>query len=297
MHLLALERQLRRRPAITVAGSALAVLGVGWLDAATGDRLSLSLFYLLPVAASAWAAGARAGGLMALLAATASLAGDIVASGPDPVAAWNALVRLGVLAVVAATLSRLRTALETERQLARTDPLTGALNPRAFDAVAERELLRALRYGRPLSLAYLDLDGFKLVNDTLGHSVGDRLLQAFVAELLTQVRPTDVVARIGGDEFVILMPETAPEDAAVALARIRERLLERMRMYGWPVTVSVGISAPSGPGTTLDALVADADRAMYEDKRRARERSTAAGALVGGAVGSAAAGAAAERGG
>jgi diguanylate cyclase (GGDEF)-like protein len=296
MRTLALERLLRRRPAITVAGSTLAVLVVGWLDAATGARLSFSLFYLVPVAAATWAAGARAGGLMALLAAAMTLAGELRTSEPELVAAWNALVRLGVLSVVTATLSRLRTALETERRLAASDPLTGALNPRAFDAVAERELMRALRYGRPLGLAYLDLDGFKRVNDTLGHSVGDRLLQALVAELRAQVRPSDVVARMGGDEFAILMPETTFEQAEVALERIRERVLERMRMYGWPVTVSVGISGPSGPGATVDALIADADRAMYEDKRRAREpRIDPAFPATG--EGSAAAEAAAERGG
>lgn len=226
----ALERLLRRRPTIAVAGSTLAVLGVGWLDAVTGDRLSLSLFYLLPVAATTWAAGARAGGLVTLLAATTSLAGELRATGSDLIAPWNALVHLGVLSVVTATLSRLRTALETERRLAQTNPLTGVLNPRAFDALAERELHRALRFGRPLALAFLDLDGSKLVNDTLGHSVGDRLLQALVAELLTQVRPSDAVARMGGDEFAILMPETTPEQAEAALAGIRERLLERMRM-------------------------------------------------------------------
>jgi diguanylate cyclase (GGDEF)-like protein len=293
----ALERLLRRRPAIVVAGSTLAILGVGWLDAATGARLSFSLFYLVPVASATWAAGARAGGLMALLAAAMTLAGELRTDDPELVAAWNALVRLGVLWVVTATLSRLRAALETERRLAETDPLTGALNPRAFDAVAGRELLRALRYGRPLTLAYLDLDGFKLVNDTLGHSVGDRLLQAFVAELSSQVRPSDVVARMGGDEFAILMPETTPEQAEAVLARIREQVLERMRMHGWPVTVSAGTSAPSGPGTTVDALVADADRAMYEDKRRARERNDPSVPSGVGTEGSAAAGAAAERGG
>lgn len=304
----ALERLLRRRPAITVAGSTLAVLGVGWLDAATGDRLSLSLFYLLPVAAAAWGAGARAGALLGLLAAAASLAGELRVAGPDVITVWNALVRLGVLSVVTATLSRLRTALERERRLARTDPLTGVLNPRSFDAVAERELARSLRYGRPLALAYLDLDGFKAVNDTLGHSVGDRLLRAMAEELVAQVRPTDVVARLGGDEFVILMPETTPDQARVALERVRAAVLERMRMYGWPVTLSVGVSGVSGPGATVDGLLADADRAMYEDKRRGRGPRAGRGdpgdasavpttAGTAPAEGSAAAGAAAERGG
>lgn len=293
-----LERLLRRRPAIVVAGSTLAILGVGWVDTSTEERMSFSLFYLLPVAVATWTTGARVGALLALLAASTSLVGEIRTSGPGFVAAWNVLVRLGVLWIVTGTLSRLRTALETERRLAQTDPLTGALNPRAFDAVAERELARALRYGRPLALAYLDLDGFKLVNDTLGHSVGDRLLRALVAELLAQVRPSDVVARMGGDEFAVLMPETTLEQAETAIARIRERVLQRMRMYGWPITISAGISAVSGPGTTVDALLADADRAMYGEKRRGRgERSGPAVPDASAVEGSAAAGAAAERGG
>lgn len=287
-----LRRLLSRRPGIVVAGSALAILGVGWVDAVTEARLSFSLFYLLPVALAAWTVGVRAGVLTTLLATAMSLIGEIRAFGPGFVSAWNATVRFGVLSVVVATVERLRISLETERHLASIDPLTGALNQRAFDAVAERELARALRYGRPLTLAYLDLDGFKLVNDTLGHSVGDRLLQALVTELRSQVRPTDVVARMGGDEFAILMPETTVEQAQLALGRIKERVLERMRMYGWPVTVSTGVSRPDGPGATVDALIADADRAMYEDKRRRRDvgRDTSAD-------GSAAACATAERGG
>jgi diguanylate cyclase (GGDEF)-like protein len=115
----------------------------------------------------------------------------------------------------------------------------------------------------------MDLDRFKLVNDTLGHSIGDRLLQTVAAELTTHVRPTDVVARLGGDEFAVLMPETTLEAAAIAFERVRQQVLERLRFYGWPVSMSVGFSACSGAGSTVDSLIADADREMYEDKQRA----------------------------
>jgi len=275
-----LGRMLQRRPAVAVAGALVAVVGVGWVDRVTGDRISFSLFYLIPVAAAAWVAGSRIGVLVSLFASVTSLLGDVWGVGfQDVVPVWNALVRLGVLLVIAIALAKLRTSLEAQRELANTDPLTGVLNPRAFDAIAERELARYLRYQRPLALAYIDLDRFKLVNDTLGHSIGDRLLQTVASELVAHVRPSDVVVRMGGDEFAVLMPETTLEEAGVAFERIREQVLERMRFYGWPVNLSVGLSTCSGPGSTVDALIADADREMYEDKRRTasrREASTTA---------------------
>ena len=265
----ALGRTLQRRPAVAVVGALVTVLLVGWVDRATGDRLSFSLFYLIPVATVAWVAGSRIGVLTSFFSAATSLLGDVWGIGlEDLVPVWNALVRLGVLLVVSLAVSRLKASLEAQRDLANTDPLTGVVNPRAFDAIAERELARALRYGRPLALAYVDLDHFKQVNDTLGHSVGDRLLQTVATELVSHVRPSDVVARMGGDEFAVLMPETTLDDAVSAFERIRSRLLEGMQLYGWPVTLSIGFSTWTGPGSTVDALIADADQQMYENKRR-----------------------------
>jgi diguanylate cyclase (GGDEF)-like protein len=268
-----LARVLRRRPGIAVAGALAAVLGIGWVDRETGDQLSFSLFYLGPVSVAGWVAGVRVGLLISLFAAATSMIGDTWGGGINElVPIWNAGVRLGVLMVTSTTLARLRIGLDAQRELANTDALTGALNPRAFDTIAEHELVTSLRYGRPLTVAYLDLDRFKRVNDTLGHSIGDRLLQIVATELAAHVRPSDVIARMGGDEFAILMPETTLEEATVALDRIREQVHERLRLYGWPVSLSVGLSACCGSGTTVDALIADADRAMYEEKRRADAR-------------------------
>jgi diguanylate cyclase (GGDEF)-like protein len=268
-----LGRMLQRRPAVAVAGALVTVVAVGWVDRVTGDRISFSLFYLIPVAAAAWVAGSRIGVLVSLFASATSLIGDVWGVGfQDVVPVWNTLVRLGVLLIIAIALGQLKNSLEVQRELANTDPLTGVLNPRAFDAIAERELARYLRYQRPLALAYIDLDRFKLVNDTLGHSIGDRLLQTVASELVAHVRPSDVVVRLGGDEFAVLMPETTLEEAGIAFERVREQVLERMRFYGWPVNLSVGLSTCSGPGSTVDALIADADREMYEDKRRTAAR-------------------------
>jgi diguanylate cyclase (GGDEF)-like protein len=273
----ALGRMLQRRPGIAIAGALVAVLAIGWADRETGDRLSFSLFYLAPVALAGWVAGARVGLLVSCFATGTSLVGDIGGTWPDdPVPIWDAGVRLGTLLVTSTTFARLRIGFETQQRLANSDALTGVLNPRAFDTIAEHELATSLRYGRPLTLAYLDLDRFKRVNDTLGHSIGDRLLQTVATELVASARPSDVVARMGGDEFAVLMPETTLDEAAVAFDRIREQVLERMRFYGWPISLSVGLSACSGSGSTVDALIADADRAMYEEKRRTAARPKAA---------------------
>ena len=266
------RRLLERRPTLVVVGAVVSVFAIGWVDRATGDRLSFSLFYLAPVGVAAWTGGLRMGILMSVLAASMSLLGDVGGDGLEAIAPlWNALVRLGVLTTVAIILTRLRGSLEAQRELASTDPLTGVLNPRAFDAVAERELTRALRYGRPLSLAYLDLDGFKRVNDTLGHSVGDRLLRAVADELVARLRPSDVVARVGGDEFAVLMPETSQEDGEAAIERVSAGLVERMQAYGWPASFSAGVATCSGVGSTVDAMIADADALMYEHKALGRD--------------------------
>lgn len=120
---------------------------------------------------------------------------------------------------------QLEAALIKEQELARIDPLTHVSNRRAFYELAEIEIVRARRNGCPLSVAYMDVDNFKFVNDDLGHATGDLVLVTIASTLRSELRASDIVARLGGDEFAILLPETDAESAQAVLDKLRARLL------------------------------------------------------------------------
>lgn len=178
---------------------------------------------------------------------------------------------------------RMRAALRTYELLqmlskrAQIDGLTGLWNRAFFDKRMGEELTRAQRYGHPLSLALLDLDYFKQVNDTYGHPVGDAVLQGVARVLRRETRESDLVCRFGGEEFAILMPETAPEDALKLCDRIRIAVSEAR----WPrvpqlqVTISVGITGGAVPGAlpNPEDWVELTDKQLYAAKRTGRNRT------------------------
>jgi diguanylate cyclase (GGDEF)-like protein len=128
------------------------------------------------------------------------------------------------------------------------------------------ELDRSRRYKRPFTLAYIDLDNFKIVNDSLGHGAGDEVLQTVVAVMREQIRRTDVVARLGGDEFALLLPETDLDAAHIAIEKIRSSLLLKMSERHWPVTASIGSLTCRDAQLSVDQLIKQADDLMYVAK-------------------------------
>lgn len=189
-----------------------------------------------------------------------------------------------------------RALAETNRQLevqraelealATRDPLTGLLNRREFVRQADLELARARRSGAPLSLIMLDLDHFKIINDRHGHAVGDEVLRQTARQMAGTTRQTDRVARFGGEEFVLLLPDTSAEQARHLAEKLREGLAHaRVPALGIPVTASLGVATVSGTeSVTLDAMLHEADQALYEAKRRGRNCTVvAAGAGAGAA--------------
>lgn len=168
-----------------------------------------------------------------------------------------------------------RAELET---LATRDPLTGLFNRREFVRQAEHELARAQRLGGVLSLLMVDLDHFKLINDRFGHPAGDEVLR-HVARLMTQtVRQTDRIARFGGEEFVLLLPDTPEADALRLADKLRQQLADTpVAGVGIPVTASIGLACmPAGKTLTLDTLLQQTDRALYQAKHQGRNRTVVA---------------------
>jgi len=162
------------------------------------------------------------------------------------------------------------------RRLASIDELTGVANRRWFTAMASRELERCRRFNHQLALLMIDVDHFKRVNDTRGHAVGDDVLKAFTRVLEGNLRSVDLLGRLGGEEFAVVLPESDQK----AAGHTAERLRAAVEALAFPfedgttlkITTSVGIAILASVGETLDSLLARADTALYTAKREGRNR-------------------------
>jgi diguanylate cyclase (GGDEF)-like protein len=179
---------------------------------------------------------------------------------------------LGFFLLVNYTVSSLKTSLERERDMARTDYLTRVANSRYFSEVASQEIKRAGRYQHPFTVAYLDIDDFKQVNDRWGHSTGDELLGLVAHTIRNNIRSTDAVARLGGDEFALLLPETGYDAAAVVVQKVYLSLLAAMGGKAWPVTFSIGVVTFRTPPDSVDGMLKVADAFMYSVKHSGKNR-------------------------
>ncbi|MGY1692436.1 GGDEF domain-containing protein [Geodermatophilus sp. SYSU D01105] len=263
--------------AVGLVGGALlwwrrARLGAGWVHAAVGlvsalvavlawrSVTAVGIVGLGPcmVAVGLFCAhylSARAARLHVAALVAATTAGAVAAAPSGFAVPWLTMV----VTVVVVAEAQVRIAGQL-RRAAGTDPLTGLANRRAWEADAARSLAHAQRTGEPLTVAVIDLDGFKAVNDEEGHGAGDALLQALARSWSTELRMADLLGRQGGDEFVLCLPNTDAGDAGELLTRLRA---------SHPASWSAG-TATARPGDGLSDLVARADVELYRDKRRNR---------------------------
>lgn len=264
-----LDRVSGWNPRTTLALSAVAVAILGAINVRVGWEVSFSVLYLLPIGSTAWVTGLRPALLLSAVSAAVWMLASELAGFPAShplVPYWNAFVRLTFFAIVALLLDALRAALVRERALSRTDPVTGVSNARSFLEAASAEVIRSARTGRPLALAYLDLDDFKLVNDRFGHEAGDRLLARIAHTLAGAIRRSDTVARVGGDEFALLLPETDAAGTDAVLRKALDSLRTELR-GDQSVTFSAGaVVCPPGE-SAVEPLLAAADALMYRTKR------------------------------
>lgn len=255
----------------TLVLSLLGVLVIGYANYVSRATTEVDVWALLlaPTSAVAWVYRRPMSMAFASYAAVVATVSCDIADGFLPIPTTGEFVaNMGTFLFAALLVNVLATALGRQTHLARFDTLTETVNVSRFHEFVDRELARGKRYDHPTTVAFVDLDDFKRINDEHGHSTGDEALQCVAAAICQQVRDTDVVGRLGGDEFGILMPETSESAARVVLDRIRTRVHEIATERVWPIGVSIGATTVAGArrGATGDEVIKRADTAMYRVK-------------------------------
>lgn len=245
-----------RPAAIFAALSLLALVGV--VDLYTGSDLSFDALYLIPVALIAWFVGGGAGVAMSVFSGVVWFAAH---TGFRPESAlhytpyWNTLMQLAVYLTVTALLPPIKAEAEREKESPRTDYLTKTANKQSFLNQAEMEIQRAHRYRHPFTLVCLDVDNLRFVNQRMGHSSGDTLLQEIAYTLKQKTRSTDLIGRLGGDEFALLLPETQFDAARIVVRRLQQYLLDASEKNEWPVSFSFGVATFSRPPENVEEML------------------------------------------
>lgn len=238
-----------------------------------GPELALSIFYLLPVFLCSWFIGRSAGVAVSILSALSWLYLDLLSKDYFShflIPFVNETCRLSVFLIITFIISALKITLAQEKTLASFDYLTGVTNRRVFYELAGIEIDRFRRYSHPFAALFIDIDNFKKINDTFGHQLGDALLYTVANVIKDNLRSTDIVSRIGGDEFAVLLTETNVESAKMISPRLHTLLTETMKKNGWAVTFSIGAAAFSHPPANIDELMRKLDTLMYGAKRQGK---------------------------
>jgi len=250
-----------------IIASIISIMALGALDIFTAD-LPLSICYLLPVFFSAWYVSGRFGVFICVLS-WVSMCVDYPAITPRNSLArvyTDATMNAFFLLVVNHFVAAFKKNYDKVIALAQKDYLTGAFNRSKFFDLADYELKICRRYKRPITIAFIDIDDFKRTNDEFGHQVGDMLLCDVVTTIYANLRSTDILARFGGDEFVLLLPETGEEGARNVFTRLWNELASITERRKLPVTFSIGTVTFNNLSVSLEEMLKCADKKMYEAK-------------------------------
>lgn len=270
------EAPLRRRQDRVLAWSVVVagILIVGAFDYATGIEIRVFPLYFFPLAVAARRFGIRSAIAAALLVACTWMA-MLYLNGVRYSNAWiwaiNFLTQGSAFVLFAVLISSLQQHLRREHELSRTDPLTGLTNSRAFLERGPKMLAASTQRGEPITLAFIDLDRFKQVNDRDGHEAGDRLLETVGALLRRHLAEHGEVARLGGDEFAVLLPAVDAPRAQSLLEAMRAALRADPAIRAAGVSASIGAVTHHPSGPDLATLMKRADQLMYRVKAEGRD--------------------------
>ncbi len=237
-------------------------------DVLTGADVAFTSLYLVPIAFGGWLAGRRLAQVVAAVATLTALGVDLAAHAQRPawLHVWNAACQAGVFLAFAAVVPRLEVALRAGLGRSQLDALTGLPGRAAFFEQADREVVRARRDGRPLSVLYLDVEGLDRINRDRGRDAGDQALKVVGAVLSAELRGIDVCGRLGSDEFAVLLPDTALGAAHAVALRLRQQVVARGLSLELPVAVSVGVACFLGQVQSTEVMVAAADARRFLDR-------------------------------
>ncbi|PLY01948.1 MAG: hypothetical protein C0623_04755 [Desulfuromonas sp.] len=242
----------------------LCVFLVGVFDQYAPKEMTHSFMYLLPISFVSWFCN-RIYGIALSVLCTAIWAMNNIH--PEVIiTVWNILSTFVFFSMLVFLLNKTRELFENEKALSRTDTLTGAINLRAFKEMVEHEMLRSEREGLTYTIAYIDLDDFKQINDTYGHSAGDQLLKSIVGTISQNLRKTDILGRLGGDEFAIFLPATDRSSVETVMQKIHIKLAELVDSLSYRTSISAGAIICEAGTHSFDQLISVADNLMYQVK-------------------------------
>jgi diguanylate cyclase (GGDEF)-like protein len=262
-----------RQQSLMMVIGALFVSFIGYLHILTGLAYEFHAFFIVPILTVSWFLGRPYGFMLAILAAAEWLFADHMLGGDAEFKStllFNSVVRLGIFIGGAWLIGEIRLILLRESRLAREDALTQLPNRREFYERGRQAFAQGQRQGSSFAAVFIDLDGFKMVNDCHGHDIGDQLLESVAATMRAHVRSSDVMGRLGGDEFALILPNMRADAVQAYVEKLRRNLLDVMEAEGWPVTFSIGVASYRTTPQDFDALIKKADELMYEVKQSSR---------------------------
>ena len=265
--------RLSLSPHLITLISSLGILAIGYLDYVTGSEIRIFPLYFIPLAFASWHLQRSVASCLALWAAGVWIMSLVLEH--HHFSHWtiwiiNFCTQAIAFELLAILVSHLRTALQKEQFLSQRDPLTGLFNRRMFLEQAGGLLRFSIRYQHPICAVYVDLDNFKQANDSKGHAFGDRVLCEVADILRNNLRDTDIVARMGGDEFALLLPYISEPQTRVVIQKLRERFTEAPLLQMGKVTASIGAVHFAKPPADVEHMLKAADALMYQVKKSGR---------------------------